>query len=196
MTVESATYISQLNPSLPTGGDPKSEGDQHLRLVKSTAQNTFPNLGAAAVIRTAAELNDVINKAPIASPTLTGTPAAPTAATGDSSTQIATTAFVQTAIANVNSQAALSVAEYAGTTAAPTVGQHAVMSNAAAVTVTLPASPNAGDRVKLTFTNSLYSNVINPNGLKIFSSTDNRTVNAKRAGVEFVYVNATIGWVY
>lgn len=35
------------------------------------------------------------NYAPLASPTLTGTPAAPTAATGTNTTQLATTAFVQ-----------------------------------------------------------------------------------------------------
>ena len=34
-------------------------------------------------------------KAPLASPTFTGTPAAPTAATGDNSTTVATTAFVK-----------------------------------------------------------------------------------------------------
>lgn len=39
-------------------------------------------------------------KANLASPTLTGTPKAPTASTGTNSTQIATTAFVQTAIKN------------------------------------------------------------------------------------------------
>jgi hypothetical protein len=38
--------------------------------------------------------------APLASPTLTGTPAAPTAATGTNTTQIATTAFVNAEIAN------------------------------------------------------------------------------------------------
>lgn len=38
-------------------------------------------------------------KAPIASPTFTGTPAAPTAAAGTNSTQLATTAFVTTAVA-------------------------------------------------------------------------------------------------
>lgn len=37
-------------------------------------------------------------KAPLASPTLTGTPTAPTAATGTNNTQIATTAFVATAV--------------------------------------------------------------------------------------------------
>ena len=40
-------------------------------------------------------------KANIASPTLTGTPAAPTANAGTNTTQIATTAFVSTAVANV-----------------------------------------------------------------------------------------------
>ena len=39
-------------------------------------------------------------KAPLASPTLTGTPKAPTASAGTNSTQIATTAFVTTAVAN------------------------------------------------------------------------------------------------
>ncbi|MFM6994229.1 MAG: hypothetical protein ACKOWO_03825 [Sediminibacterium sp.] len=39
-------------------------------------------------------------KAPLASPSLTGVPTAPTATTGNNSTQIATTAFVATSIAN------------------------------------------------------------------------------------------------
>lgn len=38
-------------------------------------------------------------KAPLASPTFTGTPKAPTAATGTKTTQVATTAFVTTAVA-------------------------------------------------------------------------------------------------
>lgn len=38
-------------------------------------------------------------KAPIASPALTGTPTAPTAAPGTNTTQIATTAFVEEAVA-------------------------------------------------------------------------------------------------
>ena len=40
-------------------------------------------------------------KAPFASPTLTGVPAAPTATSGTNTTQIATTAFVQTAVAGI-----------------------------------------------------------------------------------------------
>lgn len=41
--------------------------------------------------------------APLASPTFTGVPVAPTATTGDNSTQIATTAFVQNTVSSVSS---------------------------------------------------------------------------------------------
>lgn len=49
---------------------------------------------------TAAEDKLTSSKANLASPTLTGTPKAPTAAAGTNTTQIATTAFVQTALSN------------------------------------------------------------------------------------------------
>lgn len=44
---------------------------------------------------------DISGKADLASPTFTGTPAAPTAAAGTNTTQIATTAFVETAVSNL-----------------------------------------------------------------------------------------------
>ena len=56
MTVEAATYISSLNPLLPAALDDVSEGDDHIRLVKSTLQSTFPNINAA-MTRTDEELN-------------------------------------------------------------------------------------------------------------------------------------------
>lgn len=43
MGLESATYISDLSASNPTGGDNTSQGDDHIRLLKSVAQTTFPN---------------------------------------------------------------------------------------------------------------------------------------------------------
>lgn len=43
MGLEVSTYISGLTPSWPPSGDPKSQGDDHLRLLKSVLQNTFPN---------------------------------------------------------------------------------------------------------------------------------------------------------
>ena len=47
-------------------------------------------------------------KAPLANPTFTGTPGAPTAAAATNNTQIATTAYVTTAIVNINTFLALS----------------------------------------------------------------------------------------
>jgi hypothetical protein len=57
MALETATYISQLTATNPTASDPVSEGDNHLRLIKSVLQSQFTTLGAAAVTTTAAELN-------------------------------------------------------------------------------------------------------------------------------------------
>lgn len=53
-------------------------------------------ISATTIAGALAELDT--EKAPLASPTFTGTPAAPTAAAGTSSTQLATTAFVQAAL--------------------------------------------------------------------------------------------------
>lgn len=44
MTVELASYIGDLNTAYPDGADTKSEGDNHLRLLKTTLKNTLPGL--------------------------------------------------------------------------------------------------------------------------------------------------------
>lgn len=49
MTVETATKISQLNALYPPGTDPKSEGDDHLRLIKSVLQACFNDSGTSMV---------------------------------------------------------------------------------------------------------------------------------------------------
>lgn len=157
MALETATYVNQLVATNPVSGDPKSQGDDQIRLVKSTLKNTLPNLGGAmtaseaelnildgatlstaelnildGVTASAAEINildgatltvtelnfvdgvtspiqaqidaetaariatDAL-KAPLASPALTGTPTAPTAAPGTNTTQIATMEALQQA---------------------------------------------------------------------------------------------------
>ena len=47
MTVESATYVSGLNANYPPGSDTISEGDDHLRLIKSVLKSTLPNADEA-----------------------------------------------------------------------------------------------------------------------------------------------------
>lgn len=82
MALESGTYISDLVVTNPAASDSRSQGDDHLRLIKATVKNTFPNV-AGAVTATHTELNFVDGvtspvqgqldaKAPSASPTLTG----------------------------------------------------------------------------------------------------------------------------
>lgn len=58
MALETGTYISDLNASNPASSDPKSQGDDHLRLIKSTVKTTFPNI-SGAVTPTHTELNYV-----------------------------------------------------------------------------------------------------------------------------------------
>lgn len=69
-----------------------------------TSEETLTNDLSSEITRaTTAESDLDTKKANIASPTLTGTPKAPTATAGTNTTQIATTAFVQTAVSNHNS---------------------------------------------------------------------------------------------
>ena len=84
----------------------------------------------------------VNSKANLQSPTFTGTPAAPTAAEGTNTTQVATTAFVSTAVANVGTLSAFSLVEsgtnllikYNGTTVAKitSAGAFSVINNVTA----------------------------------------------------------------
>lgn len=104
MGLETATYISQLVATNPLGTDPKSQGDNHIQLIKGVLQTQFPNFGAAAMNATVAELNYSVGltgliqtqidaKVTALNAALTGIPTAPTASPGTSTTQIATTAF-------------------------------------------------------------------------------------------------------
>lgn len=227
MTVETATYINQLDSAKPGATDLKSEGDDHLRLIKSTLQATFPNL-AGAVSATHTELGYVagvtsslqsqINaKAPLASPALTGTPTAPTAAAGTNTTQVATTAFVSaTAFSAALPSQAGNAGKFVttdgtnaswayatpllnvvtGTTQAAVKDNHYVLTNASATTLTLPATPSAGDVVWVTVGNGRVDNVIARNGSNIQSLAEDLTLNAAYAAVQMRYINSTIGWTF
>lgn len=47
MSLEDGSYISDLIATNPGGGDPKSQGDDHLRLIKSVLKQTFPEADGA-----------------------------------------------------------------------------------------------------------------------------------------------------
>ena len=98
MALETFSYITSLDANNPVTTDQKKQGDDHLRGLKSTLLASFPAV-AGAVTVSHLQLNEVVNKAPLASPPLTGTPTGPTAAAGANTTQLATTEFVTTAAA-------------------------------------------------------------------------------------------------
>jgi len=82
MSLESFNFIDSLNASNPTTTDNVSEGDDHIRGIKSTLKTTFPNINAA-ITATDEELNYVDGvtsniqtqlgtKLPLAGGTMTG----------------------------------------------------------------------------------------------------------------------------
>ena len=56
MGLETGTYIDSLNTSNPGATDSVAQGDDHIRLLKSTIKSTFPNI-TGAMTATHTELN-------------------------------------------------------------------------------------------------------------------------------------------
>lgn len=56
MPLESASYIPGLDVANPSATDPTSQGDDHIRLIKTAVKNTLPNL-TGAVTATHSDLN-------------------------------------------------------------------------------------------------------------------------------------------
>jgi hypothetical protein len=81
------------------------------------------------------------------------------------------------------------------TTQTAVAGNHYVLTNAAASTLTLPASPVAGNLIYVTSGNALATNVIAYNGNKIMGLLENLTINTTAyTTLQLRYLNATIGW--
>jgi hypothetical protein len=68
---------------------------------------------------------------------------------------------------------------------------HYVLTNVAATTVTLPASPASGDTVWVTVANSLTTNVIARNGETIMGVAEDMTIDNQNATVELRFVNSS-----
>ena len=62
MALESATYINGLVASNPTSSDNISDGDNHIRLIKSAIKTTFPNI-TGAVTSTHTAINSAVTTA-------------------------------------------------------------------------------------------------------------------------------------
>lgn len=165
MALETAPFINSLVRTNPTGADAKSTSDDHHRVIKGALLDTFPNI-TGAVTPTHTQLNQI----------------GVTQTLGTNDTNPASTAFVQAAIANVNAQSATVVAVVSGTSQTAVAGSHYILTNVAATTVTLPASPASGDTVWVTWTNTLATNVIARNGQTIMGDASDMTLDASING--------------
>jgi len=73
-----------------------------------------------------------------------------------------------------------------------------VNTTSGAITVTFPASPTAGDVIALKdYANTFDTNnlTIDPNGNNIQGSANNFTISVEGTSAQFIYVDATRGWV-
>lgn len=203
MAVDTAANIGDLDATKPTGGDALAEADDNFRHIKSVLKANLPNV-KGAVSASHVELSYVAGltsaiqtqldaKAPLASPVLTGIPTVPTASLGTSTLQAASTAFVQAAIASVNAQAALALSIDNSAAIAASAGQHIVCTNAAAVTVTLPPAPTAGQMVWVTPGNGRTDNIIAPNGQLLMGLAEDLLIDNANVTVELRFV-PSLGW--
>jgi len=78
-----------------------------------------------------------------------------------------------------------------GTTQTAAAFSQYVLTNVAATTVTLPASPASGDTVWITVTNGLTTNVIARNGQTIMVVSEDMTIDNANATVELRFVNSS-----
>lgn len=190
MSVESATNIAQLDPTLPAATDPKSEGDNHIRGLKVAIQGTFPGVTGIS-----------------------------TSATSNSATLLATTSQVQNAIlastgitavlpaqssnggkslvtdgsnANWSALASKPWTTVNASTQAMTAGVPYLVTYAGVCTLTAPASPAANDILAIKIANGRTDAVLDLNG-KTFEddSIGTLTLDNKRTCLYIQYLNSS-----
>lgn len=133
--------------------------------------------------------------APLNSPTFTGTPAAPTAAVGTNTTQLATTAFV---VAEIIGSAA-SWTNISATTNAVAGGKYLADTSSAAFNLNLPNGPSTGDTIQVADRNGSFATnnlTIARAGSPILGVHNDLIANVNHAVITLIYSgNATTGWL-
>lgn len=122
--------------------------------------------------------------------TFSGAVSGLTAASGTNTTQLATTAFVQTAVANKLIGGTVTVASASKTLVAD---EFCAVINSG-LTITLPSSPNPSDTVGVSIAGAFTDTTISGNGEAIMGLSENLTVDRENVSVMLKYVDATRGW--
>lgn len=66
----------------------------------------------------------------------------------------------------------------------------------ASLTLTLPSSPSAGERVSVQNSSGTTTAVIARNGSNIMSLAEDMTIDATNVAITLMYADATRGWVF
>ena len=153
--------------------------------VDSSLSSTSTNPVQNKVINTA-----LAAKAPLASPALTGTPTAPTAAAGTNTTQIATTAFVKAAVDA--SASGLNIFKTVK------VGSTNIVADSATDTLTLEAGDNitltpdaTNDKVTITATDTTYS-AATTSAAGLMSAADKEKLDGIATGANKTTVDSSL----
>ena len=85
-------------------------------------------------------------------------------------------------------------AQTIGTNTAAVPGVNYVLT--ASLTLTLPASPVAGDRVGIQNSSGTTTAVVARNGSNIMSLAEDMTFDRLNAGITMMYADTTRGWVF
>ena len=177
--------------------------------VSGLGTNVATFLGTPSSANLAAALTDETGSGALVfatSPALGGTPTTPTPAAGDSSTQIASTAFVQQAVISVPSKEA---SEYATIASLPSLvynngasGVGATLTGVAVGALSIDgSSPAVGDRVLVknqasTFQNGIYTVTATGSGIAVFVLTRapdfDQNIDIKTGASTYVVLGASL----
>ena len=81
-----------------------------------------------------------------------------------------------------------------GTSVTASAGQHLILTNASATTVTLPSTPTALDTIQITVANDRVDNVVSRNSKTIDGSAKDLTIPSENSSFTLTYIDDTIQW--
>jgi hypothetical protein len=187
MTIESATYIDDLDAANPGATDNISEGDDHLRLIKTVIKASFPNITGAVTV-TQSELNALSGiTASVAELNILDNV---TATTAEINYVDGVTSAIQT---QLNAKATGNPTVEAKTDNFTAASSYIyVLRTASSKTATLKSSPSAKDEITLVNTSG-GSWTVARNSSNIMGSAANDTI-VDGATHQYIYIDSTTGW--
>jgi hypothetical protein len=196
MALESTTYIDGLVTTNPTGTDARSQGDDHIRLVKSAIKATFPSL-TGAVSSTHTELN-LLDGATVTTAEINYNDV-PTLGTVESSKTVTADAVGTTK--KIKTQAQTEIVNAIGTVSTATAIDFdegnvvtAVIASGGSFTITNAPTSGVYGKFKLILTNGGAASSIFPSSVKWAGGTEPTWTTSGIDIITFETIDAGANW--